>query len=477
MEIQRYDEIVPLSEAMKVLDNKNIDIRHLTINCSPYCSYNQNYGVGQMEDMLEGLFEEPKAKIQELGINMSGCNITREVVTPLAHLLRLRANCLVDLDLSNTKLSSEMLEILLPTFKDSRISSLNLSFTNITEKGVEMLSNQIKLMRNINILDLRGLNDISYVKAKKIMGHLKDSHLTTLKCSCPYFIEMIDKLECFILHYTTVDFSNICCKWLRHNSITPNLKCIDLSGNMTSGDTFYYLLKSMKGNFHNLVIRFSGCHLNDRTLMKVASLENILSVEFLELYLDSNDITDRGLEALLKYLEFCKVKGNVYVRNCPVSPHEIRNIMEMFKDSSIQIISSNGLCFSLSDAKHPLTNEKPKNVSPVVTVVDTVKGRESAVLSKEIENSETKHTNTSDISERTHLNNQNGNIERNKTMKETINKKCVVLYNWSSSDKRMLSIKTGEEYIVLFLFQDWYYAVGKDGREGFIPPKYVRLAE
>lgn len=67
--------------------------------------------------------------------------------------------------------------------------------------------------------------------------------------------------------------------------------------------------------------------------------------------------------------------------------------------------------------------------------------------------------------------------QQNKTTKEAINKRCVVLYSWSSSDKRMLSIKAGEEYTVLFLFQDWYYAVGEDGREGYIPPKYVRLVE
>ena len=41
----------------------------------------------------------------------------------------------------------------------------------------------------------------------------------------------------------------------------------------------------------------------------------------------------------------------------------------------------------------------------------------------------------------------------------------------------MLSIRAGEEYTVLFLFQDWYYAVGEDGREGYIPPKYVSLVE
>ena len=481
MEAQGYTEVVPLSEAERVLNGKSVDIKRLTINCSPYCSCNQDYSARQMEDMLEVLFEEPKGRIQELEIDMSGCSITREIITPLAHLLRLRANILVSLDLSNTRLSDEMLEILLPTFRDSRMSSLNLAFTDVTEDGVEKLANQVRLMGSITELDLRGLDGISDARAKGIIEHLRESNLATLKCSCPHFIAMIDRLECLVLHHAAPDFSSVCCRWLRHNSVTPGLKCIDFSGNMHSGDTLYYLLRSMKGSFQDLAIRFSGCHVDDRTLMKVASLSSALSVEFLELHLDSNDITDRGLRALLRYLDSCKVKGNVYVRNCLISSQGIRDILETNKDSSVAITAGSGLCFSLSDARHSLPNERPKTVSPTATTVSGVsRGNENRDLQQHmstVNNNARGKTHSSSTHRTIESRQKEETCQQNKTIKEAINKRCVVLYSWSSSDKRMLSIRAGEEYTVLFLFQDWYYAVGEDGREGYIPPKYVRLVE
>ncbi|XP_057687833.1 uncharacterized protein LOC130904278 [Corythoichthys intestinalis] len=313
------------------------NLRHLDL-------YSNNLSDEGVEILSKGL-ASPHCILQFLGL--SQCQITEKGCISLAEALKLNPSHLQELDLSHNNLSDEGVEIISKglaspncilqilglkhckitkrgcvylaealTLNPSHLQELHLCGNDLSDKGVEILSKEVASPHGIlKVLKaswcrITKNGCVFLAEALKLNFYLRELHLEGNNLS-DEGVEILSKelatTHC-ILKVLKLEHCKITkrgCVFLAEVlQINPShLQELDLSCNDLSDEGVKILLKGLASPHCILqVLKLRKCGITKRTCVSLAEALKLNPSHLQELDLSSNDLSDEGVEILLKGL-------------------------------------------------------------------------------------------------------------------------------------------------------------------------------